>query len=316
MAYLIGTDEAGYGPNLGPLVIGISLWHVPGPAEDVDLYQLLGDAVSAEPTVERIAIADSKLLYKPGGGLALLERGVLSALRHIGFEPESWREIMSALMHQDDGQWKELPWYEDFDLPVPIDLAGTDLEIACDQFHDGLVNANVDLRRLQAQVVFPPRFNDDVEECGSKGQVLSQTTLGLVSDILSKLDEPVLVICDKHGGRNKYGPLLQTLNPDTWVEVRKESRGESIYRWGKPERRVEIRFIAKGESWLPSALASMAAKYVRELAMTAFNRFWCQRVPELKPTAGYPLDAKRFKQDIATVQEKLGISDHTLWRNR
>ena len=29
MSYLIGTDEAGYGPNLGPLVISASVWHVP-----------------------------------------------------------------------------------------------------------------------------------------------------------------------------------------------------------------------------------------------------------------------------------------------
>ena len=29
MTYLIGTDEAGYGPNLGPLVISATVWQVP-----------------------------------------------------------------------------------------------------------------------------------------------------------------------------------------------------------------------------------------------------------------------------------------------
>ena len=28
--YLIGTDEAGYGPNLGPLVISATVWQVSG----------------------------------------------------------------------------------------------------------------------------------------------------------------------------------------------------------------------------------------------------------------------------------------------
>jgi len=316
MAYLIGTDEAGYGPNLGPLAIGISVWRVDEPIESIDLYDRLAGFVASRPTVNQIAIADSKLLYKPGGGLTLLERAVLPSLRNLGHEVETWREVLQALMVRDDGQWLKLPWYRDFDLPLPVSLSGTDLEIATDQMRDGLAETGVKLCQLQTRVVFPPGFNDEVDQCGSKGQVLSLATLELVSEQLRQIDEPVLVICDKHGGRNKYGPLLQTLNPDRLVEVRKESRMESIYRWGKQDARVEIRFIAKGESWLPSALSSMAAKYVRELAMMAFNRFWCRQVPDLRPTAGYPVDARRFKDEIAAVQEKLGIGDRELWRSR
>ena len=40
MAYLIGTDEAGYGPFLGPLVIATSVWQVPD--LEVDLRDHLG----------------------------------------------------------------------------------------------------------------------------------------------------------------------------------------------------------------------------------------------------------------------------------
>ena len=39
------------------------------------------------------------------------------------------------------------------------------------------------------------------------------------------------------------------------------------------------------------ALASMAAKYLREVCMLQFNRYWAAQVPGLKPTAGYPTDA-------------------------
>ena len=52
------------------------------------------------------------------------------------------------------------------------------------------------------------------------------------------------------------------------------------------------------ERHLPVALASMFAKYVRELLMGAFNHYWQQVVPGLRPTAGYYTDAMRFLADI------------------
>jgi hypothetical protein len=110
--------------------------------------------------------------------------------------------------------------------------------------------------------------------------------------------------------------LLQHLFPDELIQVRKEGTAESIYRWGTGERRVQIRFTAKGESWLPSALASMASKYLRELAMRPFNEFWRCHAPGLRATAGYPLDARRFKDDIRQAQRKLRIPDAIQWRER
>jgi hypothetical protein len=51
----------------------------------------------------------------------------------------------------------------------------------------------------------------------------------------------------------------------------------------------------------------MAAKYLRELAMKAFNQFWQQHVPGLKPTAGYPVDARRFRAEIDAARAALKI---------
>ena len=104
--------------------------------------------------------------------------------------------------------------------------------------------------------------------------------------------------------------------PDHLIEVYGEGREESLYRFGPAERRVEFCFRAKGEKCLATALASMASKYLRELAMRAFNAFWCSRIPGLAPTAGYPEDAARFKKSIAAVQAELGIEDCLLWRCR
>src|SRR5207249_618617 len=92
----------------------------------------------------------------------------------------------------------------------------------------------------------------------------------------------------------------------------KESAELSIYRIGP----MEFRFQPRAESLFPVALASMVSKYIRELAMHRFNRFWSEKIPGLKPTQGYFADAHRFREEIAEEQRRLDIPDHQLWRCR
>jgi hypothetical protein len=210
-----------------------------------------------------------------------------------------------------------MPWHATYDCPVPVEASGDAIAAARQRCAATLAAAEVRLTGLRSRVVFPAEFNARVSACGSKGTALSLWTLELVRDLLAPLDDPaILVQCDKHGGRNRYEALLQHVFGASWVDVREESRAQSVYRWGPPEKRVEARFAAKGERFLPAALASMTSKYVRELAMHAFNEFWRSRIPGLQPTAGYPADAKRFHADIRDVQQQLGIPDAVLWRER
>jgi ribonuclease HII len=67
---------------------------------------------------------------------------------------------------------------------------------------------------------------------------------------------------------------------------------------------------------LAVALASMVSKYLREVLMERFNRFWQERVPGLRPTAGYPSDAARFFAAIGPARQQLGIAENDLWRTR
>lgn len=319
MAYLIGTDEAGYGPNLGPLVISATVWRVDSVAH-TDLYSRLHSVKCrmGDGDADEIVVADSKELYKPGKGLNGLERGVFSFLAALGKRPRTWRKIWTSLAADESGDIRRLPWYENYDDKIPVDLADAEINAKA----VGLV-ADCELARcapvrIESRAIFPPTFNRLVDAHGNKATALSTTTLALVRSVLDKLpgDEPVYVSCDKHGGRNKYGRLLNETFPDTLAMVNREGREASVYHLGSGIRRREIVFRAKGEEFLPSALASMVSKYLRELAMRAFNQFWTDRVDDLKPTAGYPVDAKRFKQQIAPAQKKLGIQDADLWRCR
>ena len=60
----------------------------------------------------------------------------------------------------------------------------------------------------------------------------------------------------------------------------------------------------------------MASKYLREVLMLEFNRFWLEHVPDLRPTAGYPGDSARFFEAIRPVIAKLGLREETLWRRK
>lgn len=312
----IGTDEAGYGPNLGPLMISATAWHAPDDDAALDLFDRLKHVVrGCVSSTSHIPIADSKQLYQPGGGLLNLERGVFAALSIGAANVKCWRDAWDILAPDSAEQLRIDPWYVNYDAALPVDLDDELRAADSSRLTNGLRTANVSLEGVRATAIFPARFNELVERYDSKGSVLSLATLELVRDALARHDDAnVLVQCDKHGGRNRYLAVLQTVFPDERMRIIRESRESSVYRWDTASRQIEIRFVAKGESFLPAALASMTSKYLRELAMRAFNAFWRRQLPHLKPTAGYPLDAKRFKHDIELVQRKLGIQDHVLWR--
>ena len=67
---------------------------------------------------------------------------------------------------------------------------------------------------------------------------------------------------------------------------------------------------------LPVALASMAAKLVRELLMQRLNRFFTERMPDLAPTAGYVQDGRRWLQEVDPVLQDAGFQTDQLVRCR
>ncbi|MCL2709940.1 MAG: hypothetical protein FWE95_03570 [Planctomycetaceae bacterium] len=260
---IIGTDEAGYGPNLGPLVVSLTAWE----ADAEDLSPLFAPLKQAG-----IPIGDSKKLYH--GSLTTLETSVL----------------------------------------VPMQSLQGDIFPA---FEAILQQHRVRLLDMQYRSIEPEEFNRLLDQFDSKGSLLSNVTLRLIAHQLAKYTHNnVLVLCDKHGGRNRYLDLLTEFFPGEFIQVIQESRESSIYRLISEDRQGEFRFLAKGESHLPIALASMLSKYQRELAMLRFNAFWQSHIPDLRPTAGYPEDAQRFKRQIADAQERLGIAEDHVWRKR
>ena len=323
MGYLVGTDEAGYGPNLGPLVISATVWEVPDRVRSSDLKRLLAGIVVSSPSQipqdgpPCVLIGDSKALYQSGKGLQYLECGLWAAMSLLGCRPSTWRQTWNFLAPGALATEESFPWHAGYDRPVPLDAKPCQFDRATDVLATRLARHGIRLLAMRSRALFPSLFNRLVEKHGSKGSTLSEATLQLAAEMLAPLPRgPIAVICDKHGGRDHYDRMLFEQFPDSVIEIRGEGRDWSLYQFGPPERRIEFRFQAKAECHLPTALASMASKYLRELAMRAWNDFWCGRVKGLEPTAGYPPDGRRFKQAIAASQRELGIDDELIWRSR
>jgi len=319
MAFVLGTDEAGYGPNLGPLCIAASAWQLPDDAPSDGLYDRLSQVVCAQPKGrgDKLAIADSKCLYKSGDTLELLEHGVLVALSCLDRLPRRWSNIWRALDSQSLVQIDGLPWHDGFDEDLPLHVPVDELRATGLRFVDGAATADVKIVELQSAVLFPAAFNEAVKRCDNKAEVLSLTTLELARRVIENLPPGrAIVFCDKHGGRNYYAALLQHIFPDELVRVSLETTDLGVYHVRHAGRQIEFRFQPKGERHLPTALASMTAKYLRELAMRPFNAFWQRHIPELKPTAGYYTDAQRFFNAIQPVRRRLKISPRLVWRER
>ncbi len=315
MAFVIGMDEAGYGPNLGPLVVTATVWEVPGRPRDFDFWTELHPVITqtAPKDDSQLQVADSKVVYNPSRGIQNLERSVLAAVRLLGHPLDSFQDLCQLLTDSCRSFSDSEPWFANEDLCLPQVADDSSLLHGAESWSRCCREKQVRLKSIQSDIVLTERFNRLTRQFDSKGAALSHISMRLLRRVWEPDEtKPTLVVADKHGGRNRYDEFLDEILDGQMILRLDEGRHRSRYRIGA----TEVRFESKAESHFPVAVSSMVSKYVRELAMKLFNRFWNRHVPNLRPTKGYPADARRFKREIAAVQARLGISDAILWRTR
>ncbi len=252
MGFLIGTDEAGYGPNLGPLVVTATVWHVADPdPEPVDLYQRLAPLVERQANCrdDQIAVADSKRLFHSGTNLSRLERGTLAALMvSAGELPLDWTRLWQLLCPEAHTEMDDSPWYAGYTCRLPRDVTADCLTRLAAALRLVLDQRRVQLVAVRCSVLFPARFNRLVEHCGSKGTVLSQLTLDLIVDVVSSLaSEAIFIVCDKHGGRDHYAGLLQPRFADQLVRVQREGAPKACTSSGPMSVRSGSASVRRGK---------------------------------------------------------------------
>lgn len=327
---LIGADEAGYGPNLGPLLIVATAWAIPEDMETDAFSSLLESTFQVaawQKGCSHVPLGDSKQLYQPSSGLASLEAGLMAMLLQIDARPrlncptdlELLRQFVRLPRGADESRQLgdfEAPWYLNLEkFPVPTAVPETEILRLSELARAALESNSIELLGVRAAIVSESSFNMSVAVSGSKGQLLSDTTLQLVSSFCVNEPRAIEVFCDRQGGRKNYLPILLEAMPEAWFVETQQTTTRCSYRNTTSPLR-EFHFTVGGDSFGPTALASMLAKYLRERLMQSFNNFWQQHVPDLRPTAGYPLDAKRYRAEIEATARRLELPESTWWRCR
>lgn len=319
MALWAGIDEAGYGPLLGPLVVTGATFHLRRTPKEGVMWRLLGDAVCRRfKTADgRLVVNDSKLIYSRARGLRPLEEGVLGFLSTPG--PRTARQLLSALLHPEAPVTDESPWFKEVGrVRLPVASNPSAIASKASALAEAFRRTGTQLVRTRMCVVLPGEFNSIVQMTGNKSYLLFQKCGLLLQDLWQMAaDEDVFVLVDRHGGRIRYRKLLRDAFPHCACDIVKEGQRGSVYRLSDGSRKMMVAFKEKADGLaLPVSLASMLAKYVRELYMHAFNAYWQGRLEGLKPTAGYACDAKRFLRDIAPLVEQDGLDRSALVRER
>jgi hypothetical protein len=258
----------------------------------------------------RVAVDDSKRLKRPnsvrrGSPIEHLERSVRCFLGAMGEGSASRPSTDAALLASLSADLGGAAWYGG----EAAALAGDARAIGVDAnaLRVGLDRAGVRPLDLRCATMDEAAFNGAIRRRGSKAGASFECVARLLRRVWETQGAHApRVVVDRQGGRTRYAEALRMVSASASVrtmgETAEASRYEILGSGVEEGRRMIVHFeVGADQTSLACALASMAAKLVRELAMARFNRHWSARLPEVKPTAGYGVDGRRWIDEVSAL---------------
>jgi ribonuclease HII len=276
---LVGVDENGLGPRLGPLLV---------------------TAISARCTEDGAKIAQKKPSKAMGARLGDSKDLVSHGDSSLG---EAWARVLHSrltstsakspddLLHalcidSSDALRARCPsdhlaqcWRADesFSAEEPIlDAVSRDL--------DKLAAKGLEVSRVEISIICSERLNAAIDRKLSRFHVDLHTMERLVISARAAANENVVAVCGKVGGLNRYsdqfGPLAGRLHA-----VVEEGRARSEYQFPDLGR---IAFVRDADaSHLLVGMASLVGKWAREVLMARIVRHYREAIPSLPQASGY-----------------------------
>jgi len=319
MAVLVGIDEAGFGPILGPLVVSSSTFSLPHSLLSADLWQILKKSVAdkRKRLAGRLLIADSKKAHSKSLGIKHLQRTVLAAFRCLGKEPATLTELIEILCPDCLERLCDYPWYRDADTHrILVDDA--DKAIASAVLADDMASNGIKLLELKSCCLDVAYYNKMMSSVKNKASVLFTATSRLIKNAFDNFaGDDLQIMIDRQGGRVHYRKNLQRMFPEMELKILRESPQISSYELQTNDKSMRLHFVVDAdERFLPVSLASMVSKYLRELLVYNINRYFVGHCADLKPTAGYWKDGLRFIEELKMNIPYMQVNSNQLIRCR
>ncbi len=319
MAVIVGIDEAGLGPILGPLVISSTAFRLPDQYLKKDLWQVLkkSTANKRKHLAGRLLIADSKKAYTKSLGLKHLDRTTLAALSCLDIKPQNLSEFLTRI---SDGSVKRLSrykWYAEI-KDSRLNPSSKDIQLASAVFAKDLEKNNMSLASVNSSCIDVACYNELIDKIQNKSSAVFGITCRHIKQAFDKFGrENLQILIDRQGGRTRYAKHLLKMFPKADLKVLKETQSLSSYRITQEDKKMKLHFMIKADDrHLPVALSSMISKYIRELMMAELNSYFLSFNNNIEPTAGYWKDGKRFLADIEEHLPEMKYEKNFLIRSR
>jgi ribonuclease HII len=297
--FVIGVDENGLGPVLGPLVVtgvGLSLSRYAP-----DRHGALGRELGIDDS--KATAAFGKVGRAEGLALAVFEALWGSVPGHVDeLFARLLRRPLAELQGACPGSTRPQCWAAEVALPC----FGGDVQAGRDTLA-GLAARGIRVCFAQSEAVCTSDLNRRLERGQSRVEVDLEAMELLLCDARAALAEELVAICGMVGGIRNYPERFRHFRRDAVAPRRTQAQGLAYAVEGVGRVTFEI---DADQRHLPVALASMIGKYVRELWMERQNAFYRPHFAAAADVSGYhdPV-TRRFIEASAQLRGELAIAD-------